>query len=80
MFMLIKLCKAAGALDFLLYSKRTMKWIFGHILSCLIIIFKATETYFMLMKSTETRENDHGERFCLNMSEPPTAGKMIRED
>lgn len=40
----------------------------------------------MLMRSTETMgdafvcENDRGENFCLNMSEPPTAGKIIQED
>lgn len=86
MYALIKLCKAGGVPVFLFYSKRTMKSIFGRIHSRLIIIFKAPEIYFMLMRSTETTgdafvcENDRGENFCLNMSEPPTAGKIIQED
>lgn len=70
MYALIKLCNVGGVPVILFYSKRTMKLIFGRIRSRLIIIFKAPETYFMLMRSTETTgdafvcENDRGENFC----------------
>lgn len=64
-----------------------MKSIIGHsdwLCVMLEIMFRAIETYFMLIKPTETVgdaftcENDHGERFCLNRSEPSTAGKIIQ--
>lgn len=50
------------------------------------IMFRAIQTYSMLIKPAETvgdafaGENYHGEGFSLNMSEPLTAGKIIQED
>lgn len=88
MYMLINPDYAGGVTFFLLYMKRTMKSIFGHIGWLRVtseIMFGATETHFMLIEPIETVgdafacENYHSEGLCLNMSEPPTAVKIIQE-
>lgn len=88
MYMLINRDYAGGVTVLLLYLKRTMKSIFGHIGWLHVtfqIMFRAIETSSMLIKPIETVgdafscENYHSVGLCLNMSEPPTAGKIIRE-